>query len=647
MADTTADVTMSSADFEALMVLPTEDSAENFEVSYSVTSYEVDDTGAVQSGVEGAVSTDSVTVYVEAVTDPATLLFDASVEAADVENADAIAIDTDATTADVTLSEDTTVNVADILAASLADMDGSEVRSVTITNNTGTDIVVNGETIADGENVTIDAAGLSDDASDFSDIQIGGTDDFSGDLEGITITFNSQDVDADGYLEDGTEVSGSADGVEEADTSDNSVTLNLYVTPVAGDVSLDNVEGTEDSAISFLSGLSVSDSSTDSGGSELISAISFEVPTDWEITASTVDNAAADGATITQDGSTYTITFTSGTEAEREAWLDGFTITPPSQDSSDATVTLSVTTADTQVVNGVEETSTETTDLDLVITVTPEAETVGNDSDGDGVDDLTMNDDFSYSTSAQEDTWLDLNSDNFDLAEGWSNQDDSEVTYALLTPVLIDGDGAEVDATGSQFSWTTDDGEVVVETYVGTAIEVPVSALDTLQFKATDDFSGEFSITVEAYTVDYDDDGEVGDADTSTAVSGSATLSNVLVTPVADEVTLSLTARANGDEDETIPLVINPTSSDSSETFNVTISDIPDGAVLTYDGTVLTVTDGSVTIEDFDSTATFTIVPPENSNADFTLTVNAVSVDTFDNDGTIYSDTSDGVSPFD
>lgn len=631
VSGTTGDLTMSGTDFEALEVMPPEHASANFEVTYSVTSYEVDGTGAALPGISGATSSDSVMVYVEAATDPAVLEFDTTADASSVSNADNIDF-TGATEADVTLAEDSAVNIADILEASFDDLDGSEIRSFTITNNTGSDIVVNGNTVADGASVDIAAPGLSGDTAGFPAINIGGPADFSGDLEGITVTLNAQDYDADGYLSDPTP---GVVGQPEADTSDNSVTLNLYVTPVADDVQVGAATGDEDSAIAFLAGVGLTDTSTGAGGTEVITGISFDVPPGWEVTAP----APWANATAGQSGSTYTITFTGGTEAEREAWLDGFSITPPAHDSRDATIPLTITSADTSIVNGVPVTDTATATHNLVVTVNPVAEVIGDDSDGDSTDDLTMTPGHSYTTAGQEDTWFDLNIEGFDLSAGWSNQDDGrEVTFARLTPELIAGDGSQANAIGSSFRWSEDGGTSwEVRTFNGSPVDVPVDYLDTLEFRAAPDFSGQFSIRVQAYTVDTDDDGGT----VVTAVSGEAYLDNLLITPVADEVTLSLAARTQGNEDTAIPLEIRPTSSDPSEVFNVTISDIPDGAVIIYDGSPLTIMGGSVTIDNFDPDAPMTLQPPEHSNDNFTLQISAVSVDSLNIGGTDYDDVLD------
>jgi VCBS repeat-containing protein len=629
--DTTANLSMTRAQFESLEIQPPTDSSENFIVQYSVTSYEVDASGKALSDVDGETSSTSVAVYVQAVTDDAALAFDTDVDASEVENADAITYNGTGE-ADVTMNEDATVNIAGMLSASFGEPDGSEVQSFTIANGTGHTIVVNGTEIANGGTLDVPAADLDDDGTVVPDITLSGTGDFSGELNGITVTLNALDKDADGYLG----VSGPADGIAEDDTTNNSVTLNLHVNPVADDVNVEAVTTNEDSAINFLAGVSVSDKSTSTttGGSEVITDISFEVPTDWVVTAPPVWAEATAGLS----GTTYTISFSGGTQTARETYLDDFTIAPPAHYGGKVTIPLTIKTVDASKVNGGEvEDAPAASVHDLVVTANPKAEKVGNDTDSNDTDDLTMTPGKAYTSAGAEDAWFNLNSDGFILSDGWSNEDTSEETFARLTPVLEYGDGSAIDAAGSTFRWEKD-GTIVEEIFDGsTPIDVPVDSLDTLKFKAAADFSGQFRIEVTAYTVDR---GEVGTSKDA-AESGGALLENILIAPEADDVTVALTARAHGLEDEEINLSIRPTSSDPSETFTITIEDIPEGSVLTYDGSTLTVTDGSVTIKKFDPSAPLILQPPANSNTDFTLKVRAVSVDTLEVDGTTYSSTSD------
>ena len=249
------------------------------------------------------------------------------------------------------------------------------------------------------------------------------------------------------------------------------------------------------------------------------------------------------------------------------------------------------------------------------------------DSDKDGTADLTMTGGHSYTTAGAEDTWYTLGTESsgFNLANGWTNQDADELTYAHLTPELVSGDSYAT-VIGSQFKWTVS-GVDYTASYTGTPIDVPVSALSTLQFLAPENVSGTFKIKVEAYTVDYDDDNE-GTGTPATAVSGEAWLEDIIIAPVADGInTLSLNGRAIGLEDTPIPLSITPRSSDPSETFNITISDIPAGAKIIYGGVEQTITNGSVTISNFSTSTPLTITPPFNSNVNFTLSVTATATD--------------------
>lgn len=342
------------------------------------------------------------------------------------------------------------------------------------------------------------------------------------------------------------------------------------------------------------------------------------------------DSVVANGATWTTDltGNTYTIEFTAGTELEREAVLDGFTITPAPHSSLDEDIVVTVTTQDSNTINGNGVDSPEVdTPFSISVEVTAVAEELGGRSDVDLVDDLTMNESHDYATLGLEDTWFDLSADNLDEPlDGWTNQDadGSEQTFAVFTPTLSN-DGGPQNANGSQFRYSTDGGTTwVTQTFTGTAIEVPMAYIETLQFKAAPDFSGDFSIAVQAHTIDTDPDSGVK----SEWMDGSATLTGT-INPVADAVTLAVSGRASGLEDTHIALKIRPSSTDvdSSETFNINLSGIPADAILTYDGNILAHVAGSVTIESFDKLKTFTIKPPLNSNEDFSLNVSAVSVD--------------------
>ncbi|RXZ65503.1 Ig-like domain-containing protein [Pelagerythrobacter rhizovicinus] len=599
----TSNLTLSSADYEALQVLPPPESHANFTVNVGVTSYEVGDDGTPIPGVPGAASSTDVTVNVQAVTDP--------VELSLVDGGDA-----DTLASDHTFAEDTSFDLADLLSVNFpstdgnagADTDGSEVRWFEISGlPVGT--MVNGvEVTAANPVVTVAAPGLSTSPTGLPPMTITPPQDFSGDVT-ITVTLNAQDRDADGVG------AGPTTGVVEQ----ASVTLDLHVTPVGGDVTASDVSMPEDTAAAFLSGIEVTDQG--GNGTEIITEVQFEVPAGWTV----ADTGGGAGYTAGQSGTTYTITFDASlTEAEREAVLDGFTIAAPAHSSADQTIDVAVTTADTVSIEGSDVTQTTTTTLPIEVTVTPVAEAVGSDSDGDGTADATMTPGHAYTTVGAEDAWFTLGTEGgFNLEAGWSDQDADEQVFARLTPELIAGDGGSSSAIGSQFRYMDGEGDWVTVTYAGSPVDIPVEYLDTLEFKAPENLSGAFEIGVETLTVDTDPD---TGARVET-VSGSAALSNLVIEPVADEVTMALNARATGIEDTAIPLDVRPTSSDPSETFTVTISNIPPGAQLFYDGVLQTPVGGSVTLTDFDSSKALAIQPPPNSNEDFTLGVSAVSID--------------------
>ena len=620
---------LTSAQYEALEVVPPAESGMNFDITVEVTSYEVDASGAVATDgqgdpIPGATNTQLITVDVQAVTDGANLTINGG------------------SSANLTGIEDQPITISGLLAAlndsdgnAGSDDDGSERFQYVVSG-----LPVGSIVTIDGVETTI-SAGVTSASSAFTTshtppvITITPPADLSGDIEGVTVTLNSLDTDEDS--------SGAIDVVG------SSVTLNLYVTPVAGDIGASDLTTDEDMPVAFLSGVRVTDTIAD-GGSEVINSVTFEVPTGWVVT----QPAASAGWAYNLVGNDAEIIFDNSlTQAQRETILGGFTIKPPAHSSADVTIDLSITSTDSNTVNGAQVNSgpvTVTRSVD--ITVDPVAERTDTDSDGVGGNDVTIMPGRTYAVPGSEDVWFALGATytgasnttgGFDLLAGWSNADSDEFIYAVLTPTL-DPDTAGETETGTQFRYSTDGGATwVTQTYVGEPLWVPQPYLDTLQVMLPPDVSGTLTIGVQAGTVDYDDDADVatipldppqesGDG-VSVDVGGSATLSLIRFDPVADAVTMALNGRATGLEDTAIPLSIKTTSSDPSETFTVTISGIPVGATITYGvgPTAVTFTasagNTSYEISDFSNTVPVSITPPLNSNGDFQLTVSAVSVD--------------------
>lgn len=564
-----ATLTMTTAQFVALKVMPVANSGTNFTVTMSVTEYEVDNAGTPIVGVGGKLSQISVIVDVQAVTDTV----DLKINGSDVSY-------------NATIAEDTALDLKALLSATFQDIDGSEQRVITL-SGLPQGSVVNGSTIGVAGTITIPLVGNNT----LPPISLIPPVNFSGDLNNIKVELSAKDTDGDSTLLIPTQ------------TQTDHVFLNLHVTPVAGDVKIDPVSTAEDSPVKFLQSVAL----TDTDGSESLTSIKVNaLPAGWVMRDES-------GVVVVPVAGSYTI---SGAAISSGAFRN-YTVTPPSHSSVDATISLAVTTTDTLGATSV----TGVANLTQNITVTAVAESVGSDTNNDGTPDLTMNAGFAYATAGQEDQWFTLNQDGFNFQSPWSNQDadGSEKTFALVTPVLSGGS-----AIGSQFQYTDGTGPHVL-TYTGTALQIPMGALSTVQFKAAANVAGSFQINVQALTIDIDPNGGAP----VQSISGTATLSNLLIAPVADPVTLAVDAPAVGLEDTAIPLVIRPTSADASETFIVTISGIPAGAKIVYGGVELAVAAGSVSIANFSTAIALTLTPPPDSNVDIPLTVSAVSVDTF------------------
>ncbi|QLF94319.1 retention module-containing protein [Pseudomonas sp. ABC1] len=612
---------LTEAEYQAITVTPADNRHENLQLSVEVKSYEVDDTGKPLSGVTPASNSQTVQIDVRAVTETD---FTFTLEKSSY-----------------IFAEDTVLDLTDELKEAFTDVDGSEQFWYSLEGLVpGTVVTIDGATytanaegkIGSTDKITINAADKN------PTFTIKAPADYSGDMSNVKITLNVQDRDND---------SNASPVVEQ-----KSVSLSLHVTPVAGDVTAGDVETREDTPVDFLKHIEVTDKGT---GSEVIDSVSFTVPTEGNANGSTwVVKAPVDNPTVSDNGysvagsgtgSTYTITFNDVaangkvlTQEEREAVLDAFTITPPAHSSKDATVKVFVTTTDTNpdVTQGLKS-DTKTVELEVEITVTPVAERTGTDTDGNSTPDLSLPGSHTYAATliGTEDKPFALKQGTVGLLDKsqWVNEDGDEVTTALLTPYKGEGEGGTL-AIGSTLTW--DGGSAV---FNGTPIEVPLDKLSSLTFQAPLNDAGTFNIKVQAKTYDWDDDSE-GQGTPDTAVSDAGYLKGILIAPDADLASLSVSP-AQGKEDTDIALSIRPSTSDSSETFNVSIDKIPAGAKLNYGGQEITIdttnvpgitvtksgNTWSVVIDDFQQSTPLTVLPPLNSNVDFTLDVKTQTVD--------------------
>ena len=688
---------ITQAEYEALQVLPPEDRHENFKVQVEASSYEVDGDGkalyldgAYTSGMSAAdkdklkaTSEQTITVDVQAVTDAVGL----KVKADTTQDNVTVVISADGADedkiADITFNEDTSFNLTNILAPdTFKDTDGSETRYLglkglpdgTIVNVAGVDYMIGqastptvnfGGSI--GEIPTITIVGTE---TGLPNITITPPKDFSGDLTGVKVILGAKDSDSD---------SPAANPVPVMDE----VTINLHVKPVAGDVAIEGTKGLEDTAIKFLENIKVTDDSTATGTlGEVITEVSFTLPDDWmrDTGKDTWSNAEGQTWTMTEPtdgagwtgawvGDTYTITFdtspTGITKEARENILKEFTVTPPAHSSKDIDLRVKVTSVDHSIIDGGSSSDPASKTETLTVVVKPVAERVDSNSDGADGNDVTMGSDYVYSTPGEEDELFVLGVEGtFKLSAGWSNEDGkwvfndgenkwedvtstdisgrSEDTFALLTPYMTKNNDAGHDSgnpnenlegmlEGSVFTYIDGDGETITLPFAGEPVKIPMQYLDSVQFKGPEDWSGVVKIKVQAGTIDYDED---DNAATKLEISGESWLTNLIIEPRADQVTLKVDTPIKTLEDTPVKLNIVPTSSDKNETFDVTISGIPKGATIKYweNGTENTFTanadNSSLSITNFDKTKQPELTPPTDSNEPINLTVKAESVDT-------------------
>ncbi|MCV6621785.1 MAG: hypothetical protein OIF51_08535, partial [Cellvibrionaceae bacterium] len=569
---------LTEAQFEQLALLPPAHSGTDFTARLTATSWEVNDAGTPLVPNSSATRTLSKNFDIQAVTDPV----DIKINGSDTSH-------------NATIDEDTSLDLAALLSTSFQDLDGSENRSIIISNPAGNDdIIVNGTVVSAGNSITINAPGLSSDPSSIPAITIAGAPDFSGDLSGINIRLRSIDTDND-----------SSGAINE---EDDSVTLNLFVNPVAGDVSINDASGTEDSPIQFLSSLTVTDSGS---GTEVIDGITLKA-----LASGWILKDAAGNTVFTGDGSSD---FSINNADIASGDFEDYTLQAPAHSSADISLELDISSTDSNTVNGLIVNDSKTVTLNQDISVTPIAENSTDDSDQNSDADFTITPGHDYSNNALEDTFFNLNSDGFALADDWSNEDSDEAVFAMIT-IAINNSNAL--ALGSELRFINASGQSQTITYDGSPIEIPLASLASLEYKAPNNIAGNVSLHIQGKTVDQDIDSSASSSD----ISGSANL-NFSVDPVADST--SLTVRpAQGNEDTPIALTIRPSSSDESETFNININDIPNGAQIIYDGSPLTILSGSITIVDFDQSKPLFFVPPLDSNTDHVLEVEAFSVDT-------------------
>ncbi len=642
-----ADESMSSTDFEGLKVQAPANSGDNFDVTMSVTEYEVDASGTPFSGVSGVDNSISVTVDVQAVTDTPTLTLDGS--AAEVTLETTVNPDD---TVDLTIEEDQTFDLTSTLQESFVDADGSEKMWYVISGlEEGTQVQIGSHTYTADASSNISSSGHKitvDELSENPTFKITPPDNYSGDMEDVVITLNVQDTDSDSA------------GTASVETTE--VYLDLHVTPVGGDVSMSTpASGLEDSAIHLFGTITISDS--DTGGETLTRA---------GILKSDLDALMTDGAVIS--GSTYSTATLNGQDYYVFDDYANALITPPPHSSLDMELDYVFETDDQGNLATVSETHT--------VVVKPVAEQYDkdnnnayNDTDGDGNDDIVTQGDKTFTVIDEDIGWLDLNSAG---ALSVTNEDSNESLQVKLWNAPV----------GSTF--TVDGGATVLTVTDATqGVTIDAADLDKVQFKAPEHFSGDIAINMTVISTDIDDD--AADNSESIIESTEYDVFNVYVKPVADEVTIAI-KQPFGYEDAgreaggsiTLASALNgidlsgsitTLDKDGSESFDVKLSVLPQDAAIYYNGYLIEYgqitapgpavtamasgdsfgnftivqngTEWSIQIDDYSNAADFKFIPVHDLNEDVDIKIEARSVDTQEVNGSTLTDTADWSDPLD
>ncbi|WP_238036564.1 VCBS domain-containing protein [Psychrobacter sp. Ps6] len=670
-------ITMTRAEFEAMTLTPPRDNATNISFGMSVTEYEVDSTGAIVSGVAGAASSTTIKVDVQAVTDSSSN--NAAGDDVSTFGYTTVVGDTGVVSGNTyTVSAQEGDSVVLPITAAFGDLVGSGTNRETYGfvisglqpdavisftpagSNTVTEYTANssGQVLIGVNAASPTLTTLAVSSGSEPKISIKSAIYNSLDMKNITVSLYTQDHDSDSDLNPNLAGNQRDATVELIST----VTVDMTVTPVAGQVVANDVSTIEDTAFTLdeFNFAVLDDQDGSSAIAETITAIRFTLPEGWTYNDGTTDIVGASGGTV------IVITDTSD--------LGSLSLTPPAQSSTDTDIVFEVTSADLDDDGGLGAVSiSTTTELTQTVTITPVAEKVGEDIDGDGIGDLTINPDHAYTNVAQEEVAFNLGVDGaFTLLTGWTNQDDtvnfgqesyttaandSEQTYAHLTFGYKNASGFEA-VEGAVFTYS-DGTSTITLTDNGTGVDIPAAYLNSVTVISPEDYSDfnlfnilnlaadtKTAVKVEAKTIDYDEDTGLE----VEAISGESYLTFKVV-GVADSVSLGVDP-AYGNEDQALAggnmrdgsssAVVNPTNGialqirpssrddDGSETYNVTIADIPVGAKLYADnnGTIteLDTSSGTVTISDYTNDVTrLYFVPAENYSGTVNLKVSAVS----------------------
>ncbi|MFZ9001846.1 MAG: hypothetical protein ACO20H_11120 [Bacteriovoracaceae bacterium] len=280
-----------------------------------------------------------------------------------------------------------------------------------------------------------------------------------------------------------------------------------------------------------------------------------------------------EGATLSvgtpnSDGS-YTLT---------PAQLDGLTITPAENSDEDFTLQISAISTES-------DGSTSTTTQPLQVSVTAVVDSIESSTPNET--DIVAGDDSSIG--------LTINASLIDA-------DGSEILHAFIDGIP---EGFELTDGVNSFTATSGEGNIDISDW----------NINTLTLNPSENYDGEISLIFTAYTKELN----TGEESNLLVRTFNITIDNELESP---DISVEPVV---GNEDEALPINI---TLDSVEDTIVTIDNVPNGAFLTDGNNTFM---GSENINNIDISDwnfdTLTITPPENSNQDFNLTINAYLVD--------------------
>ncbi len=158
--------------------------------------------------------------------------------------------------------------------------------------------------------------------------------------------------------------------------------------------------------------------------------------------------------------------------------------------------------------------------------------------------------------------------------------------------------------------------------------DIPADSIDQLAIKPDANYSGDIKLDIYATSTES---GNVVDGKGTADSDHQEIVINV--DPVADDMTIHADANIKDNEDTAIHLAdvitANPSAdTDGSETYFVQLSGLPDGAVVMVNGEPVSPDENGVYNINVDDLDNADLIPPPQSNVDFTFSYNGLVVDT-------------------